>query len=43
MGDKTALAVIDTQVGMFGTSGLPPVPEGERLPAEISFGNPVEA
>ena len=23
--------VIDTQVGMFGTPGLPPVPNGERL------------
>ena len=31
MGDKTALVVIDTQVGMFETPGLPPVPDGERL------------
>lgn len=31
MGDKTALVVIDTQVGMFETPGVPPVPEGERL------------
>ena len=31
MGDKTALVVIDTQVGMFETPGLPPVPNGERL------------
>lgn len=31
MGDKTALVVIDTQVGMFETPGVPPVPEGARL------------
>ncbi len=31
MGDKTALVVIDTQVGMFETPGLPPVPNGEVL------------
>ncbi len=31
MGDKAALVVIDTQVGMFETPGLPPVPNGERL------------
>ncbi len=31
MGDKTALVVIDMQVGMFETPGVPPVPEGERL------------
>lgn len=31
MGDKTALVVIDTQLGMFETLGLPPVPDGERL------------
>ncbi len=31
MGDKTALVVIDTQVGMFETPGLPPVPNGEQL------------
>ena len=31
MGDKTALVVIDTQVGMFETPGPPPVPDGERL------------
>ena len=31
MGDKTALVVIDTQVGMFETPGVPPVPDGERL------------
>ncbi len=31
MDDKTSLVVIDTQVGMFQTPGLPPVPEGERL------------
>ena len=31
MEDKTALVVIDTQVGMFETPGLPPVREGERL------------
>ena len=31
MDDKTALVVIDTQLGMFETPGLPPVPDGERL------------
>ena len=31
MGDKTALVVIDTQVGMFEGTGVPPVPDGERL------------
>lgn len=31
MGVKTAPVVIDTQVGMFETPGLPPVPDGERL------------
>ena len=31
MGDKTALVVIDTQVGMFETPDVPPVPDGERL------------
>lgn len=31
MDDKTALVVIDTQVGMFETPGVPPVPDGERL------------
>ena len=35
MNDKTALVVIDTQVGMFQTPGLPPVPEGERLLRDI--------
>lgn len=35
MGDKTALAVIDTQLGMFETPGLPPVPDGERLLEKI--------
>jgi nicotinamidase-related amidase len=29
--DKTALVVIDTQLGMFETPGVPPVPDGERL------------
>jgi nicotinamidase-related amidase len=31
VGDETALVVIDTQIGMFETPGLPPVPNGERL------------
>jgi nicotinamidase-related amidase len=31
VGDKTALVVIDTQLGMFETPGVPPVPDGERL------------
>ena len=31
MDDKTALVVIDTQLGMFETPGVPPVPDGERL------------
>ena len=31
MGDETALVVIDTQVGMFETPGVPPVPNGEQL------------
>ena len=31
MGDETALVVIDTQLGMFETPGIPPVPGGERL------------
>ena len=31
MNGKTALVVIDTQVGMFDTPGLPPVPNAERL------------
>jgi nicotinamidase-related amidase len=31
VGDKTALVVIDKQVGMFETPGVPPVPDGERL------------
>lgn len=31
MGDKTALVVIDTQLGMFETPGVPPVPDGEHL------------
>jgi nicotinamidase-related amidase len=31
VGDKTALVVIDTQVGMFETPGVPPIPNGERL------------
>ena len=30
MDDKTALVVIDPQVGTLETPGLPPVPEGER-------------
>ena len=29
--DDLALVVIDTQLGMFETSGVPPVPDGERL------------
>ena len=29
--DDLALIVIDTQVGMFDTPGVPPVPDGERL------------
>lgn len=29
--DDLALVVIDTQVGMFDTLGVPPVPDGERL------------
>jgi nicotinamidase-related amidase len=33
--DKTALVVIDTQRGMFETPGVPPVPDGERLPGSI--------
>jgi len=33
--DKTALVVIDTQLGMFETPGVLPVPEGERLPGNI--------
>lgn len=35
MGDKTALVVIDTQLGMFETPGVPPVPNGERLLEKI--------
>lgn len=35
MEGKTALLVIDTQLGMFQTPGLPPVPEGERLLGNI--------
>ncbi len=35
MGDKTALVVIDTQLGMFETPGVPPVPDGERLLGKI--------
>lgn len=31
MNRKTALVVIDTQVGMFETPGLAPVPDGESL------------
>ncbi len=31
MGDKTALMVMDTQLRMFETAGVPPVPDGERL------------
>jgi len=31
VGDKTALVVIDTQVGMLETPGLPPVPNGEQV------------
>lgn len=31
MDDKTALVVIDTQLGMFETPGVPSVPDGERL------------
>ena len=34
MGDETAL-VIDTQLGMFETLGVPPVPKGERLLGKI--------
>jgi nicotinamidase-related amidase len=33
--DKTALVVIDTQLGMFETPGVPPVPDGERLLGNI--------
>jgi nicotinamidase-related amidase len=33
--DKTALVVIDTQLGMFETPGVPPVPDGERLPQNV--------
>ena len=35
MEDRTALVVIDTQPGTFETPGVPPVPEGERLPGSI--------
>ncbi len=31
MGNGTALVVIDTQIGMFASPGVPPVPGGERL------------
>ena len=31
MDGRTALVVIDTQLGMFETPGVPPVPDGERL------------
>lgn len=31
MGNETALIVIDTQLGMFASPGVPPVPDGERL------------
>ena len=35
MEGETTLVVIDAQVGMFGTPGVPPVPEGERLLGNI--------
>ena len=35
MAKETALVVIDTQLGMFATPGLPPVPDGERLLEKI--------
>ena len=35
MEDKTALVVIDTQLGMFETPGVLPVPDGERLPGNV--------
>ena len=35
MEGKTALLVIDTQLGMFQAPGLPPEPEGERLLGNI--------
>ena len=35
MDDRTALVVIDTQLGMFETPGVPAVPEGERLLGNI--------
>lgn len=31
MANGTALVVIDTQLGMFASPGIPPVPDGERL------------
>ena len=31
MGNGTALVVVDTQLGMFASPGVPPVPDGERL------------
>ena len=35
MKSKTALVVIDTQLGMFETPGVPPVPDGECLLGNI--------
>ena len=32
---KTYCVVIYTQRGMFETPGVPPVPDGERLPGNI--------